>query len=93
MAALSFRGEDLARLPGQTMRDAIRGRAIFDLLAAYRKMHQAQKESYRLDAIAEDELGVTKIRYSGTVTSLRALRPCTGRRLQLPGRRTLCRDR
>ena len=70
MAVLKLRGEDLARLPGQTMRDAIRGRAIFDLLAAYRKMHQAQKQSYRLDAIAEDELGVTKIRYSGTVTSL-----------------------
>jgi len=70
MAALGLRTEDLARLPGQTERDAVRGRAIFDLLAAYRKMHQAQKESYRLDAIAEDELGVTKIRYSGTVTAL-----------------------
>ncbi|WP_292519795.1 DNA-directed DNA polymerase [Methanoculleus sp.] len=70
MAALGLRGEDLARLPGQTERNAVRGRAIFDLLSAYRKMHQAQKESYRLDAIAGEELGVTKVRYSGTVTSL-----------------------
>jgi len=70
MAAIGLRTEDLARLPGQTERDAIRGRALFDLLSAYRKMHQAQKESYRLDAIAEEELGVTKVRYSGTITAL-----------------------
>ena len=70
MAALGLRGEDLARLPGQTERNAVRGRAVFDLLSAYRKMHQAQKESYRLDAIAGEELGVTKVRYSGTVTEL-----------------------
>ena len=70
MAALGLHGEDLARLPGQTSRNAVRGRSIFDLLGAYRKMHQAQKESYRLDAIAGDELGETKIRYSGTITEL-----------------------
>ncbi len=70
MAVLGLRGEDLARLPGQTTRNAVRGRSIFDLLGAYRKMHQAQKESYRLDAIAEEELGETKVRYSGTITAL-----------------------
>lgn len=70
MAALNLRGEDLARLPGQTTRNAVRGRSIFDLLGAYRKMHQAQKESYRLDAVAEEELGETKVRYTGTITSL-----------------------
>ncbi len=70
MATLGLRPEDLARLPGQTERNAVRGRAIFDLLSAYRKMHQAQKESYRLDAIAGEELGVTKVRYSGTITAL-----------------------
>ena len=70
MAALGLRGEDLARLPGQTARNAVRGRSIFDLLGAYRKMHQAQKESYRLDAVAEEELGETKVRYSGTITAL-----------------------
>jgi len=70
MATLGLRAEDLARLPGQTERNAVRGRAVFDLLSAYRKMHQAQKESYRLDAIAGEELGVTKVRYSGTITDL-----------------------
>ncbi|HOI13348.1 MAG TPA: 3'-5' exonuclease, partial [Methanoculleus sp.] len=70
MAALGLKAEDLARIPGQTERNAVRGRSIFDLLGAYRKMHQAQKESYRLDAIAEEELGVTKVRYTGTITEL-----------------------
>lgn len=70
MAALGLKAEDLARIPGQTERNAVRGRSIFDLLGAYRKMHQAQKESYRLDAIAEEELGVTKVRYAGTITEL-----------------------
>ncbi len=70
MARLNLPGEDLARLPGQTERNAVRGRSIFDLLGAYRKMHQAQKESYRLDAIAGEELGETKVRYSGTITDL-----------------------
>lgn len=70
MGALDLKAEGLARIPGQTERNAVRGRSIFDLLGAYRKMHQAQKESYRLDAIAEDELGVTKVRYTGTITEL-----------------------
>ncbi|MDD4567579.1 DNA polymerase II [Methanoculleus chikugoensis] len=70
MAALGLPAEDLARIPGQTERNAVRGRSIFDLLGAYRKMHQAQKESYRLDAVAEEELGVTKVRYTGTITEL-----------------------
>ncbi|MDI6876863.1 MAG: DNA-directed DNA polymerase [Methanomicrobiales archaeon] len=61
----------LARLPGQTERNALRGRAIFDLLQGYKKIHGAtQKESYRLDAIAEAELGETKVRYNGTVSDL-----------------------
>ncbi len=70
MATLGIRPEDLARLPGQTERNAVRGRAVFDLLSAYRKMHQAQKESYRLDAIGGEELGITKVRYTGTITAL-----------------------
>ncbi|HZD43620.1 MAG TPA: DNA-directed DNA polymerase, partial [Methanomicrobiales archaeon] len=61
----------LARLPGQTERNAIRGRAIFDLLQGYKKIHgAAQKESYRLDAIAEEEVGETKVRYTGSLSSL-----------------------
>ncbi len=70
METLGLRTDDLSRLPGQTERTALRGRAIFDLLGAYKKMHQAQKESYRLDAIAEEELGVRKVRYTGTLSDL-----------------------
>ncbi|MDG6257560.1 MAG: DNA-directed DNA polymerase [Methanomicrobiaceae archaeon] len=68
--ALGMRGDELSRLPGQTERSAIRGRALFDLLSAYKKMHATQKESYRLDAVAEEELGEGKIRYAGTISDL-----------------------
>jgi len=70
MATLSLPFSHLSRLEGQTERLAIRGRAQFDLLLAYRKMHATQKESYRLDAVAEAELGDTKVRYKGTVSGL-----------------------
>ena len=70
MAVLGFKQDSLARLPGITDRNAMRGRVIFDLLAAYKKMQSSQKESYRLDAIAEDELGETKVRYTGTLGDL-----------------------
>ncbi len=70
METLGIPTEDLSRLPGKTERTALRGRAVFDLLGAYKKMHQAQKESYRLDAIAEEELGVRKVRYTGTLSDL-----------------------
>ncbi|RPJ53512.1 MAG: DNA polymerase, partial [Methanobacteriota archaeon] len=70
MRTLGLTAVALARLPGQTERDALRGRALFDLLQGYKKMHGAQKESYRLDAIADDELGERKMRYSGSISSL-----------------------
>ena len=60
----------LARLPGATERTSARGRTVFDLLAAYKKMQGAQRESYRLDAIAESELGETKFRYKGLLVDL-----------------------
>lgn len=61
----------IARLPGFSSRaDNIRGRAIFDLLEAYKKMHQQQKQSYRLDAVAFDEVGEQKVRYTGTLSNL-----------------------
>jgi len=60
----------LARLEGQTERNALRGRALFDLLAGYKKMHATQAESYRLDAVAEAELGDRKVRYKGRVSDL-----------------------
>ncbi|MDV0444415.1 DNA-directed DNA polymerase [Methanorbis rubei] len=67
---LGFKTDAFARLPGATERDAMRGRVIFDLLTAYKKMQSSQKESYRLDAIAEDELGERKVRYAGTLGDL-----------------------
>jgi DNA polymerase I len=53
-----------------TERNALRGRALFDLLTAYKKMHSSLKESYRLDAVAMDELGQQKVRYTGTISDL-----------------------
>ncbi|WP_292367638.1 DNA-directed DNA polymerase [Methanoregula sp. UBA64] len=60
----------LARLPGMTERNALRGRALFDLLTGYKKMHSTLKESYRLDAVAQEEVGESKVRYTGTVSDL-----------------------
>ena len=60
----------LARLPGMSDRNTLRGRALFDLLTGYKKMHSTLKESYRLDAIADEELGERKVRYTGTVSDL-----------------------
>jgi len=70
MEVLGLSPASLARIPGETERNALRGRALFDLLEAYRKIHGAQKESYRLDAVGEEELGETKVRYPGTLSAL-----------------------
>jgi DNA polymerase I len=70
MEALGMHPTTLARLEERTERVALRGRALFDLLDAYKKMHGSQRESYRLDAVAEEEVGETKIRFQGTLSSL-----------------------
>ncbi len=71
MIRLGLRPSDaLARLPGSTDRNPLRGRVIFDLLEAYKKVHLQKRESYRLDAIAQLELGETKVRYTGTIAGL-----------------------
>jgi len=70
MERLSLRADSLARIPGMTERNALRGRALFDLLTAYKKMHATLKESYRLDAVAMDEVGEQKVRYTGTISDL-----------------------
>ncbi len=70
MNALGIPPASLSRLPGQVERAAVRGRAIFDLLAGYRKMQPTQRESYRLDAVAEAEVGQTKVRYQGRIIDL-----------------------
>ena len=70
MEKLGLRSDSLARIPGMTERNALRGRALFDLLTAYKKMHLSQKESYRLDAIALEEVSEQKVRYTGTISDL-----------------------
>lgn len=70
MERLGQKSDSLARIPGMTERNALRGRALFDLLTAYKKMHSSLKESYRLDAIAMEELGQQKVRYTGTISDL-----------------------
>ncbi|PKG33753.1 DNA-directed DNA polymerase [Methanoregula sp.] len=70
MERLGLKSDSLARIPGMTERNALRGRALFDLLTAYKKMHSSLKESYRLDAIAMEELGQQKVRYTGTISDL-----------------------
>ena len=70
MTALGLSPTSLARLEGLTERNTLRGRTVFDLLPAYRKIHATQRESYRLDAVAEAEVGETKIRYTGTISDL-----------------------
>ncbi len=70
MKNLNIPEDSLSRLPGASSRAPVRGRAVFDLLTAYKKMQGARKESYRLDAIAEDELGEGKVRYTGTISEL-----------------------
>ncbi len=75
MERLGLPSMQLARLSGMTERNALRGRALFDLLTAYKKMHLSQKESYRLDAIALEEVGEQKVRYTGTISGLWKTRP------------------
>lgn len=77
MEYLGMQVTGLSRLEGQTERNTLRGRALFDLLSAYKKMHSTQKESYRLDSIAEEELGDTKVRYRGTISDLWRKDPVT----------------
>jgi DNA polymerase I len=71
MTRLGLRpAEALSRLPGMSERNPLRGRVVFDLLEAYKKVHVSKRESYRLDAIAQLELGETKVRYTGTISDL-----------------------
>jgi len=75
METLKLQPSQLARLSGWSDRSALRGRALFDLLTAYKKMHLSQKESYRLDAIALEEVGEQKVRYTGTISNLWKTQP------------------
>jgi DNA polymerase elongation subunit (family B) len=48
----------------------IKGRAVFDLLYAYKRTQFTELESYRLDAVGEQELGAGKERYAGDLGDL-----------------------
>ena len=48
----------------------LKGRVVFDLLYAYQRTQFTELESYRLDAVAEMELGVGKERYAGDIGDL-----------------------
>ena len=68
---LGISRENIARLRGgNSERIEIRGRQLFDLLTSYKRMHLGEKESFRLDAIALEELGEGKIHHSGKVFDL-----------------------
>jgi DNA polymerase I len=48
----------------------VKGRVVFDLLYAYQRTQFSELDSYRLDAVAETELGVGKERYAGSIGDL-----------------------
>ncbi|MFB6155994.1 MAG: DNA polymerase domain-containing protein, partial [Haloferacaceae archaeon] len=48
----------------------VKGRVVFDLLYAYKRTQFTELESYRLDAVGEQELGVGKERYGGDIGDL-----------------------
>ncbi|QLD86624.1 DNA polymerase elongation subunit [Natronomonas halophila] len=48
----------------------IKGRVVFDLLYAYQRTQFSELDSYRLDAVGEEELGVGKERYTGDIGDL-----------------------
>lgn len=70
LETLGIPKEKFARLPGRSPPNKIRGRLVFDLLEAYKKLQRSALESYRLDAVAEKELGEKKVRYSGRLCDL-----------------------
>jgi DNA polymerase I len=55
----------------------IKGRVVFDLLYAYERRQYSELDSYRLDAVAEQELGVGKERYTGDLGDLWEQDPAT----------------
>ncbi|MDY6958639.1 MAG: DNA-directed DNA polymerase [Halobacteriota archaeon] len=76
MNAIGIRPSKLSRLgtvwtkKSQFETPTIKGRIAFDLLYGYKKTHFSEKESYRLDSIAEEELGERKVRFSGKIGDL-----------------------
>ncbi|WP_336037097.1 DNA-directed DNA polymerase [Halobacterium yunchengense] len=48
----------------------VKGRVVFDLLYGYQRMQRSELDSYRLDAVGEQELGAGKERYTGDIGDL-----------------------
>ncbi|MEF8902230.1 MAG: 3'-5' exonuclease, partial [Halovenus sp.] len=48
----------------------IKGRVVFDLLRAYKRTQFTELESYRLEAVGEEELGAGKETYTGDIGDL-----------------------
>ncbi|MFW6448490.1 MAG: DNA-directed DNA polymerase [Halobacteriota archaeon] len=48
----------------------VKGRVVFDLLYAYRRTQFTELDSYRLEDVAQEELGVGKERYPGAIGDL-----------------------
>jgi len=48
----------------------VKGRVVFDLLYGYQRTQFSELDSYRLDAVGEQELGVGKERYTGDIGDL-----------------------
>lgn len=76
MSVFNMSIELISRLPptygDKRYKANIRGRNVFDLLEAYKKITTAsgKRESYRLDAIAEYELKENKIHFEGSLNNL-----------------------
>jgi len=70
MDTIGVNSEDMDRIYGKIDYKTIKGRVIFDLLPAYKKMQLGEKESYRLDAIAVAELGISKIEHEESIYEL-----------------------
>lgn len=76
LAVFEINVSEISRLPpayGDKRNKAnVRGRNVFDLLEAYKKITTAsgKRESYRLDAIAEYELKEHKIHFNGSIIQL-----------------------
>jgi len=76
MEVFEIKTDSISRLPpaygDKRNKTNIRGRNVFDLLEAYKKITTAsgKRESYRLDAIAEYELEEHKVHFNGRIIDL-----------------------
>lgn len=60
----------IIRFNDNQQRYVIAGVSVLDYIVLYKKFTYSQKPSYRLDAIAKDEIGEGKVEYEGTLDQL-----------------------